>query len=151
MFLGTLINNILDGLPADTASGNGERRTLGFVRSLLENPPSHLGPEEEAAVEALARKIDVVKKVVRSYDNDWKKPIDGTALDDQEMKALVLMFLFAAGTANREDRDSAGRRLKWLNSGFNAIDLMPTSGKRDSRLAALRNILGSQLEFLLSK
>lgn len=104
---------------------------MEFAQSLLQNAPSPLGPADEAGVDALCRKIDVVKKVIRSYDGDWKKPIDGTALDGSEIEVLISMFLFAAAADAKPDK-----KFKYLNSAFNALDLAAVTNKDASRLAA---------------
>ena len=123
---------------------------MGLIQPLLENRPAHLTPEEEAWVEALAHKIDVVKKVVRSYDDGWKKPVDGTPLNDKEIETLVMMFLFAAGTEDGDGGDDTGKRLKWLNSAFNTLDLASGAGMDASRVSAFRDSASNQLKALLS-
>ncbi len=125
------------------------QNTLGFARSVLENAPDPLGADEEAGVEALSHKIDVVKKVARSYDGDWKKPADEALLGGQEMETLALMFVFAAATDGDGSPDAGGKRLKWLNSAYNALDLSAAAGTDSSQLATIRGAVKSQLEQLL--
>ena len=125
------------------------KNTVNFARSLLDARPDALGANGEAGVEALSHKVDVVKKVARSYDGDWKKPADEALLGGQEMETLALMFVFAAATDGDGGPDAGGKRLKWLNSAYNVLDLAAAAGTDSSQLATIRGTVNSQLEQLL--
>ena len=96
--------------------------TLAFLRNFSMTPaPSPDSPALQV-LERLCRKVDIAKKVCRSYGLDWVKPVDRTPMEDEGWPLLVVALLRQARSFNRTYGHEAGIALKLVNTAFNALE-----------------------------
>lgn len=117
---------ILEPLKASTSrwpfDGN---RTMAFLAHQLarpiDAPPSN---EEKRALDALCRKIDIVKKLMKHYDEDWKTPYSDDLAPDQAWALTAALFIHVSQFYLNDGEGRTGQALKYLNTAFNAINLV---------------------------
>ena len=115
----SLLSEIEETLPHAVANGNS---TVYFASRLVRERPDRLDVEAREGLDALCRKIDIVRQVRVAYDASWKKATDKTPLPLEHWPALVAALLLAADRCKREP-DGKGQNLKLINAAFNAIAL----------------------------
>ena len=104
------------------------------------------------ALEALCRKVDILKKVRVAYDDAWKKATQPEALPASDWPALIAGLLHAAGLERSNQPDGRGRALKLVNTAFNALDLYRerAGGSEAKLMSPLRGWAESSLKETLS-
>ena len=110
-----------DGAEIETA-----REVLRLARQW---PAPVEGPVREA-LEALARKVAVAKRVDAAYKSDWKK-LTGARPAPVEVVALLAAVFFAYGHADSTDEQAQGLAWKFFNAGLMTLDL-PAGGTEAS-------------------
>jgi len=115
----SLLSEIEATLPSALADGN---TTITFVGRLVRERPDRLDEAAREGLDALCRKVDIVRQVRVAYDESWKKAADMTPLPLEHWPALVAALLLAADRSTREP-DGKGKALKLINTAFNAITL----------------------------
>lgn len=115
----SLLSAIEATLPSAAASGHA---TVHFLGRLVRERPDRLDEAAREGLDALCRKVDIVRQVRFAYDESWKKATDKTPLPLEHWPALVAALLLAADRSKQEP-DGKGKALKLINAAFNAIAL----------------------------
>ncbi len=121
----SLLSEIEATLPTALANGN---KTVTFVGRLVRERPDQLDEATREGLDALCRKVDIVRQVWVAYDASWKKATDKTPLPLEHWPALVAALLLAADRCKQES-DGKGQSLKLINAAFNAITLYQDRAK----------------------
>jgi hypothetical protein len=124
--------------------------TMDLVAHLLRRRPRCLDGPLRAGLDALCRKVDVLREVRVAYDERWEKATDRRPLPPEDWPGLAAALLSAAELSRAAGAEERGRSLKLLNSAHNAIDLCAQRGSpspwldplRERASRALRETLG---------
>jgi hypothetical protein len=103
-----------------------KERTLDFVLRLVDRVPGPFSEDEERAIVALARKIDLTGNIYAAYDEDWRKAVRKTSIKLEGWPLLIGVLLYQA-----ERSTEKGKALKCLNNAFNALDAYRKQGGKD--------------------
>ena len=128
--IGTLLADLVDGVPAEVGSGTGGVHTLDALRRLSARASQPPEPDDRKALTALCRKLGVAGRVWEAYDPAWKRPASRTPLTSEGYALLAGVLVAHADSAGRGD-DGPGWALKLLNAAFSAIDLARAGGDTD--------------------
>lgn len=113
-------------------SGNGVH-VPEFVSALARKWPAPLDLQDEKGLEALSRKIDILKKVWTIYDAEWGKPIVREPLTTPYFLLLIAVEIAYSVPTQYPLVDAKGIRLRRINTALNALDLSKDCGFTDDR------------------
>ena len=91
-------------LPPEPTCGPND--TISFLVSLTAAWPGPITGEQKSGLEALCRQLAVTRKVLQSYDVEWKRATDSHPLGAQQWTILILELL-----AEYEDGEGAGQQI----------------------------------------
>lgn len=100
--------------------------TMAFLAHQLGRPveaPPDDG--ERHALDALCRKVDIAKRLMSRYDDDWKKPCSNEPAPKQAWALTVALFIHVSRFYRGDGNNGIGLALKYLNTAFNAATLAP--------------------------
>ena len=82
-------------------------------------------PDNAAAyrLQRYHRKIDVARKLMRSYDSEIGCAISEQTVSSEAYLGLALVFMACAKRESALDERSRANVLRWTNSAFHCIDL----------------------------
>ena len=127
-----LLADSLERFP-EASAGEPDEAEIETAREVLrlarQWPAPVEGPVREA-LEALARKVAVAKRVDAAYKSDWKK-LTGARPAPVEVVALLAAVFFAYGHADASDEQAQGLAWKFFNAGLMTLDL-PAGGTEAS-------------------
>ena len=102
-----------------------------FVSALARKWPAPLDPQDEKGLEALSRKVDIVKKAWTAYDAEWGKPTVLEPLTPPFFLLLIAVEIAYSVPILNSPADAKGTCLKRINTALNALDLSEDHGFPD--------------------
>ena len=123
--------------------------TSVFVLALLENYQEHPKTVQIEFLDIMTRKIDIAQRICKEYDTEWKLAVNKEPVSKNVILGLALSL---ALTKLPQNTNNLGRSFKWLNSGFNALRLLPKSNKIfDYRVAQVLQTLEKRFNVVIGE
>ena len=117
-----LLRKIIEAtLPPESPVGPND--TVSFLIGIAAAWPGPITSDQRSGLEAMCRKLAVTRKVLQSYDAEWKRATDNRPLTAQQWGIVIAVLL-----AEYKDEEAAaeyalGMELKRLNAAYIAIDI----------------------------
>ena len=141
----------VEASPAPETLGSSRISTPQTLVKLAQRWPSTPDQEGRAALEALCRKVHVAKKVMNSYQIDWKKDPEARPLD-QIHQPLLIAVLLAYSSADKQGTETErGLGLKLLNAALDALDLSARAEPSGSAPMEWRQSIETVLDQMLAE
>lgn len=106
-------------LPPEPTCGPND--TISFLVSLTATCPGPITGEQKSGLEALCRQLAVTRKVLQSYDVEWKRATDRRPLGAQQWAILIVALLAEYKDGKEVSEYTRGMELKRLNAAYIAI------------------------------
>lgn len=106
-------------LPPEPTCGPND--TISFLVSLTAAWPGPITGEQKSGLEALCRQLAVKRKVLQSYDVEWKRATDSRPLGAQQWTILIVALLAEYEDGEGASEYTRGMELKRLNAAYIAI------------------------------
>lgn len=126
----------------------GTIRVADFLAHLASKWPADPSDDELTGLNALCRKLSVVKVIRQEYPFDWGRGSTTQSLTPTIQVSLVAILL-AYGSRQSSGRDERGMQLKLTNAAFMALDsiepgLADTTYLNDAARRVLNDLLLDQ-------
>ncbi|OHA20369.1 MAG: hypothetical protein A2849_01165 [Candidatus Taylorbacteria bacterium RIFCSPHIGHO2_01_FULL_51_15] len=113
-----LVTKVLRELPPFETEQEGQIYTALIAERLLRAWPQNLSKDDLEFLNILCRKIEVTKKLLLSYELQWKQPKIPVALPPSFFPLILSVLLFLPAFPGGDK----GQALKQLSAAFTLID-----------------------------